>query len=113
MAKSFGALWRCPLLFCSHNSLSPFSAHEEVSMRHLFGLAALSGLLAMPVSVAGAAQDAGPSEWQEMTFHDLRMPSKADTLQVLVWPDIIADANAYVTTQLGRSLKGENAFVTA
>lgn len=48
-----------------------------------------------------------------MTYHDFQTPSVTDPLQSLVWPDVIREANAYVTTQLKRPLGGNNARVTA
>ena len=58
------------------------------------------------------AQDQGAG-WQAMSFRDLRTPSASDPLQTLVWPDVIREANAYVTTELKRPLNGQNALVTA
>ena len=60
-----------------------------------------------------AAQDQTAGGWQAMTFHDFQIPSSTDPLQTLVWPDVIREANAYVTTQLKRPLNGKNALVTA
>lgn len=62
---------------------------------------------------AAAAQDQAAGGWQAMTFHDLQTPSSTDPLQTLIWPDVIREANAYVTTQLKRPLNGKNAPVTA
>lgn len=53
------------------------------------------------------------NDWRPMTFHDLRTPSKQDVLQTLVWPDVIARANEYVTETLKRPLNGQNAYLTA
>lgn len=72
---------------------------------------ALAGLVALPV--AAVAQDQNTVGWQPMTFHNFQTPSKTDTLQTLVWPDVIREANAYVTTELKRPLNGKNALVTA
>lgn len=79
-------------------------------MRHRSMIAAVIGLVSLPITEATAQSGGG---WQTMTFHDLRTPSTTDPLQTLVWPDFIDDANAYVTTLLKRSLDGKNAFVTA
>lgn len=72
---------------------------------------ALAGLAALPSPVI--AQDQGPGVWQPMTFSNFQTPSKTDALQTLVWPDVIREANAYVTTELKRPLDGKNALVTA
>ena len=58
------------------------------------------------------AQTTPSGSWQPMGFHDLRIPSNAEPLQTLIWPDAIAEANAYVTKQLKRPLNGKNALVT-
>ncbi|WP_066734888.1 MULTISPECIES: hypothetical protein [Hyphomicrobiales] len=58
------------------------------------------------------AQSDGNSAWRAMTFHDFRQPS-SDVLQTVVWPDVIAAANAYTENELKRPLKGRNALVTA
>jgi hypothetical protein len=63
-------------------------------------------------SGAALAQESA-ADWRPMTFHDLRTPSKQDVLQALVWPDVIARANEYVTKSLKRPLNGQNAFLTA
>jgi hypothetical protein len=68
-------------------------------------------LFAMP-GVA-AAQDPAAGRWQAMTYYNFQVPSIADPLQTLVWPDVIREANAYVTTELKRPLGGRNALVTA
>jgi hypothetical protein len=68
---------------------------------------------AMLCPLASVAQPGPPMRWQPMMFHDLRTPSKQDPLQTIVWPDVIARENDYVTTTLKRPLDGKNAFVTA
>ena len=78
-------------------------------MRRLF---LISGLMGLGVTVVAAAQ-AGSPTWQPMAFHDFQVPSSSDPLQTLIWPDVIREANAYVTTELKRSLDGKNARVTA
>jgi len=65
------------------------------------------------LSGAAFAQAGAAGGWQPMTFHDLQTPSATDPLQTLVWPDVIREANAYVTTELKRPLNGKNALVTA
>jgi len=77
-------------------------------MRATFTLAIVA-LFALP-SVA-PAQNAGG--WQAMSYHDFQVPSTTDPLQTLVWPDVIREANAYVTNELKRPLAGRNALVTA
>jgi hypothetical protein len=67
-------------------------------------------LLAIP-GVA-AAQDQAAGNWQAMSYYSFQIPS-TDPLQTLVWPDVIREANAYVTTELKRPLGGKNALVTA
>jgi hypothetical protein len=74
-------------------------------------IVALAGLVALPIAAAAQAEGAGG--WQPMTFHNFQVPSKTDVLQTLVWPDVIREANAYVTTELKRPLDGRNALVTA
>ena len=71
----------------------------------------MSVIAGLAAAQAAGAQGAGA--WQAMGFHDFRTPSSSDPLQILVWPDVIREANAYVTTQLKRSLDGRNALVTA
>ncbi len=78
-------------------------------MRRLYLISALMGLGAPGWAMAQAA---GPA-WQPMSFHDFQVPSATDPLQILIWPDVIREANAYVTTELKRSLDGKNARVTA
>lgn len=71
-------------------------------------------LIAAPLaSVAVAAAQPASGGWQPMVFHDFRTPSTTDPLQTLIWPDVIREANAYVTTELKRPLDGKNALVTA
>lgn len=60
-----------------------------------------------------AAQDQTAGGWQAMSYYSFETPSATDPLQTLVWPDVIREANAYVTTDLKRSLDGKNALVTA
>lgn len=60
-----------------------------------------------------AAQNQPAGGWQAMSYYNFQMPSTTDPLQTLVWPDVIREANAYVTTELKRSLGGNNALVTA
>jgi hypothetical protein len=79
-------------------------------MRFRFTLSIIA-LFAIP-GVAGA-QDQAAGRWQAMSYHDFRVPSTTDPLQTLVWPDVIREANAYVTDELKRSLGGRNALVTA
>lgn len=79
-------------------------------MRSSFLTLVLAGLMA---STAGVAQDRAAGGWQSMAFHDFTMPSATDPLQTLVWPDVIREQNAYVTTKLKRPLQGKNALVTA
>ena len=69
--------------------------------------------LALTVASAAPAQEAAPGVWRAMTFHDFSTPSSTDPLQTVVWPDVIREQNAYVTTQLKRSLLGGNALLTA
>jgi hypothetical protein len=84
--------------------------HQEVSMQ----IKTLVYLLALfTVPSGAAAQDQAADRWQPMTYHDFQTPSVTDPLQSLVWPDVIREANAYVTTQLKRPLGGNNARVTA
>jgi hypothetical protein len=78
-------------------------------MRRLF---LISGLIGLGVPGVAAAQAGGPA-WQPMAFHDFQVPSATDPLQTLIWPDVIREANAYVMTELKRSLDGKNARVTA
>lgn len=68
-------------------------------------------LLAIP-GIA-AAQDQTADRWQAMSYYDFQIPSTTDLLQTLVWPDLIREANAYVTHDLKRPLAGRNALVTA
>ena len=68
-------------------------------------------LLAIPGVAAAQNQAAGG--WQAMSYHNFQIPSATDPLQTLVWPDVIREANAYVTTELKRPLGGKNALVTA
>jgi hypothetical protein len=68
-------------------------------------------LLAIP-GIA-VAQDQSASRWQPMSYYNFQIPSTTDLLQTLVWPDVIREANAYVTTELKRPLGGRNALVTA
>lgn len=79
-------------------------------MRPSLIIAVLVGLAATTVA---AAQERGAAGWQAMTFHDFTTPSATDPLQTTVWPDIIREQNAYVTTELKRPLHGKNALVTA
>lgn len=79
-------------------------------MRPSFIIVALASLAAMSVA---AAQERGAGGWQAMTFHDFTTPSTTDPLQAIVWPDVIREQNAYVTTELKRPLHGKNALVTA
>lgn len=72
----------------------------------------ISTIASFGLSGPTLAQDQGAG-WQAMTFQDLRTPSASDPLQTLVWPDVIREANAYVTTELKRPLNGRNALVTA
>ncbi len=60
-----------------------------------------------------AAQDQATGRWQAMSYYSLQVPSTTDPLQTVVWPDVIREANAYVTTELKRPLGGRNAMVTA
>ncbi|WP_131196782.1 hypothetical protein [Lichenihabitans psoromatis] len=78
-------------------------------MRLRFLTFALASLAAAGIA---AAQNS-PGAWQAMAFHDFRTPSTTDPLQTLIWPDVIREANAYVTTELKRPLDGKNALVTA
>ena len=78
-------------------------------MRRLF---LISGLMGLGVPGVAAAQTGSPT-WQPMAFHDFQVPSASDPLQTLIWPDVIREANAYVTTELKRPLDGKNARVTA
>ena len=75
-------------------------------------LSLISALMGLGVPGVVMAQAAGPA-WQPMSFHDLQVPAATDPLQALIWPDVIRDANAYVMTELKRSLDGKNARVTA
>ncbi|GEC15313.1 hypothetical protein [Nitrobacter winogradskyi] len=68
-------------------------------------------LLAIPW--VAAAQDQAAGRWQAMSYYSFETPSTTDPLQTLVWPDVIREANAYVTTELRRPLGGKNALVTA
>jgi hypothetical protein len=79
-------------------------------MRATFTLAIIA-LFILP-DVADA-QDQATGRWQAMSYHDFQVPSTTDSLQTLVWPDVIREANAYVTTELKRPLGGKNALVTA
>lgn len=79
-------------------------------MRPSFLIVILAGLTATSVSTA---QDGRAGGWQAMTFHDFSTPSTTDPLQTIVWPDVIREQNAYVTTELKRPLHGKNALVTA
>lgn len=74
-------------------------------------VAMVAGLIALFPIAALHGQSTGG--WQPMTFHDLQTPSTTDPLQTLVWPDLIREANAYVTTELKRPLNGNNAPATA
>lgn len=68
------------------------------------------------IVIAGTAVVAQPdagSGWRAMTFHDFRQQSVSDVLQTIVWPDVIASANAYAENELKRPLHGRNALVTA
>jgi len=67
----------------------------------------------LAVSDAAAAQDQTAGGWQAMSYYNFQTPSTTDPLQTLVWPDVIREANAYVTTELKRCLGGSNALVTA
>ncbi|MCW6512525.1 hypothetical protein [Lichenifustis flavocetrariae] len=78
-------------------------------MRCLF---LISGLIGLNVPGVAAAQTGGPA-WQPMAFHDFQVPSATDPLQSLIWPDVIREANATMTTELKRPLDGRNARVTA
>ncbi len=71
----------------------------------------IAALLAIP-GVA-VAQDQAAAGWQPMSYYNFQVPSTTDPLQTLVWPDVIREANAYVTTELKRPLGGRNALVTA
>ena len=71
-----------------------------------------SALLSLITPGVAIAQAADPP-WQPMSFHDFQVPSPTDPLQALIWPDVIREANAYVTTELKRPLDGRNARVTA
>ncbi len=75
----------------------------------------LRAIVLCSIAIAGtaAAQPEADSAWRAMTFHDFRQPSTSDVLQTVVWPDVIASANAYAENELKRPLNGENAFVTA
>lgn len=67
------------------------------------------------IAIAGTATaqpEAAPT-WRAMTFHDFRQPSANDVLQTIVWPDVIASANAYAENELKRPLNGRNALTTA
>jgi hypothetical protein len=79
-------------------------------MRNFMVIAAVGTTL---WSSAAGAQGAAAADWRPMTVHDLRAPSREDPLQTLVWPDVIARANDYVTTTLKRPLNGQNAYLTA
>ena len=79
-------------------------------MRSLY-IAVVAGLIVLFPIAAVHGQNTGG--WQPMTFSNFQTPSKTDTLQTLVWPDVIREANAYVTTELKRPLNGKNALVTA
>ena len=79
-------------------------------MRFCFLVSLIAGFAAADFA---AAQDPAAVGWQAMRFHDFQIPSSTDPLQTLVWPDVIREANAYVTTQLKRPLNGKNALVTA
>ncbi len=68
-------------------------------------------LFAAPAIAVAQNQAAGG--WQAMSYYNFQTPSTTDPLQTLVWPDVIREANAYVTTDLKRSLGGKNALVTA
>ncbi|PZN94138.1 MAG: hypothetical protein DCF30_20790 [Hyphomicrobiales bacterium] len=74
-----------------------------------------SAIALCSIAMAGAAsgQPETSSTWQAMTFHDLRQPSASDVLQTVLWPDVIASANAYAENELKRPLNGRNALVTA
>jgi hypothetical protein len=80
-------------------------------MRFKLTLPVVVALLAIP-GVA-AAQDQAAGGWQAMSYYSFQIPSTTDPLQTLVWPDVIREANAYVTTELKRPLGGKNALVTA
>lgn len=77
----------------------------------LAAFVAIAGLAILPS--ASAVQGQSDAGWQPMTFKNFQTPSKTDPLQTLVWPDVIREANAYVTTELKRPLDGKNALVTA
>ena len=79
-------------------------------MRFLFVTLALASLTA---ASPATAQDRAAAGWQAMAFHDFTTPSATDPLQAVVWPDVIREQNAYVTTELKRPLNGKNALVTA
>lgn len=68
---------------------------------------------ALTAANSSPAQERASSAWRAMTFHDLSTPSATDPLQTIVWPDVIREQNAYVTTQLKRPLHGRNALLTA
>ena len=78
-------------------------------MRFKFAVPIIA-LLAIPGSAVAQHQAAGG--WQAMSYYSFETPSN-DPLQTLVWPDVIREANAYVTTELKRPLGGKNALVTA
>ena len=63
-------------------------------------------------TVGASCAEAAETTWRPLSFASFEVPSP-DPLQVLVWPDVIREANAYVTTQLKRPLNGRNARVTA
>ncbi|AOO85120.1 hypothetical protein BHK69_30975 (plasmid) [Bosea vaviloviae] len=67
------------------------------------------------IAIAGtaAAQPEASSTWRPMTFHDFRQPLTSDVLQSVIWPDVIASANAYAENELKLPLNGRNALVTA
>lgn len=74
----------------------------------------LPALLAIFLACSAPARAQPPSgSWQPMAFQDFITPSDSDPLQTLVWPDVIREQNAYVTTELKRPLDGRNALLTA
>src|SRR3954471_19539077 len=81
----------------------PWPLLQEVPMRFWFLVSLIAGFAAPGLA---AAQDQAAGGWQAMRFHDFQIPSPTDPLQTLVWPDVIREANAYVTTQLKRPLNG-------
>ncbi|MCA3185261.1 MAG: hypothetical protein INH13_16890 [Cupriavidus sp.] len=75
-----------------------------------FSHGALVGVLLAWIAANAVAQE---GQWKTMEIRDLRERSSTDVLQTKIWSAEVRAQNDYVQNELGRSLGGRNALISA